>query len=348
VPEALAIIIVAYGNPADIQDTLAALCRADPEPAFAVHICENGGTDAYRALINLLTRDEGLLTENAENPWLAGHVFREVRAFRLRTGTPVFIGDAGENLGYGGGLNRWLTPLMAAGTPSVFVLNPDAAPAPDALGRLATYAAATGKGMVTGRIVLEETPDRIQTRGLRFNPWRVQTQAVGRLEASNRRPDIAEIERLLDAPSGAAVYVTAGCLQQIGLLREDYFLYYEDLDWGLRAKRCCGIGYAYDAVIVHKGGTTIGRGNKRTGSALATYLEFRNRLRFVAAEWRWFYPWALFVSTARALEYLAYRRPDRTKAAFRGLLDALRGVSGRPEAMLRQHAALLSKGGTAT
>jgi GT2 family glycosyltransferase len=338
VSEALAVIIVAYGNPADVGDALEALSRVDPEPAFAVYICENGGSDAYRTLIDLLAFRRRLLTEDAGTPIPAGHVFREVRAFRLGAGTPVFIGDAGENLGYGAGVNRWLAPLMAAGTPGVFVLNPDAAPAPDALGKLAAYAEATGKGMVTGRIVLEEAPHCIQTRGLRFNPWRVCTEAIGRLEASNHRPDVAEVERSLDAPSGAAIYVTPQCLERIGPMREDYFLYYEDLDWGLKAKRCCGIGYAYEAVIVHKGGTTIGSTNKRTGSALAAYLEFRNRLRFVATERRWFYPWTLFVSIARALEYLAYRRPDKTEAAFRGLFDAMRGISGRPDAILRRHA----------
>lgn len=302
-----------------------------------VHICENGGAEAFDALTARLGGENGPLREAADVAPPAAHAFVRLRTFRIRaSGTPVLVGDAGENLGYGGGINRWLRPLMAQDWPGLFILNPDAAPAPDALAILKNYAEMNGKGMVTGRITLADAPDRIQTRGLRWRPWMASNEAVGRHAPSEQRPDAAAVEAMLDAPSGAAFYVTRACIERIGPMREDYFLYYEDLDWGMRAKRACGIGYAYDAVIVHKGGTTIGSGDKKTGSILSTYLEFRNRLLFVRRErprWRL---WSIAMSLARALEFSLHSRPDKTRAALTGLWHGLLGRGGRPDDMLRR------------
>ena len=276
------------------------------------------------------------MSPETPTPW--DHQFKSLQAFSLRhSQASVFIGDAGENLGYGGGVNRWLKPLLAEDWPGIFVLNPDAAPAPDALAILKAYADRHGKGMVTGRIVLADAPEKIHTRGLRFHLGRVTTEAVGRLAPSDIPPDIARVEAYLDAPSGAAFYATRGCIERIGLMREEYFLYYEDLDWGMKAKRSCGLGYAFGAVIVHKGGTTIGTGSKVSGSAFSAFLEFRNCLLFVAAVMPRWYLWVLLVRSIRAWEFVLVGRFDKTKAALRGIMAALRGKTGRPDDMLESH-----------
>jgi len=281
---------------------------------------------------------KGLLSEEKSQQLPLNHGFVSLRTFRLRlSGAKVLIGDAGENTGYGGGINRWLKPLADVQWPGVFVLNPDAAPDADALAKLKQYAEANNKGMVAGKIVFADNPDKIQTRGLRFRPWRMVTEAVGKHASSSEKPNIQELERILDAPSGAAFYVTRACIDRIGLMREDYFLYYEDLDWGRKAKKSCGIGYAFDAKVVHKGGTTIGSGGKRDGSPFSSYLEFRNRILFVRREMPLWTAWALGLSLLRAIEFLAYRRPDKAMAALHGIADGVRGRSGRPDALLIRH-----------
>jgi len=340
VQAAVPILIVGFRNADDIQDALRALSHADREPAFSVHICENGGSRSFESLVAALEASPALVASDPDALLPADHRFRSIRAFRLAgVEALVLVGDAGENLGYGGGVNRWLTTFDGRDVPGFFVLNPDAAPAPDALGQLMAYAGRTGKGMVTGRITLADAPDRIQTRGLRFRRWLASTEAVDRLASSALRPDAADVEGRLDAPSGAALYVTRACVDRIGPMREDFFLYYEDMDWGMKAKAQCGLGYAYDAVIVHKGGTTIGSGTKTEGSAFSAYLDFRNCILFVASAMPLWTPWALCVRLLRAAELVVVGRPDRAWAALRGIGAALLGRSGRPDAMLERHQA---------
>ena len=334
------IIVISFRNPGDVRDALTALAKAEREPAFSVHICENGGGGAFDALVAMLDDATDLVARGCDADAPRSHAFRAMRTYRMAgSDVCVLVGDAGQNLGFGGGVNLWLKALEGHNWPGVFVLNPDAAPAPDALRQLKTYAETAGKGMVTGRIVLEDALDQIQTRGLRFRRWLASTEAVDRLAASAERPVAADVERRLDAPSGAALYVTQACLKRIGPMREDFFLYYEDLDWGLKAKTSCGLGYAFDAVIVHKGGTTIGTGTKRGGSPFSAYLEFRNCLLFVRATMPLWFPWAVAVRLLRAAELVVVGRPDRAWAALRGIAAGLAGRSGRPDAMLERHLA---------
>src|SRR6185437_6752591 len=104
-----------------------------------------------------------------------------------------------------------------------------------------------GRGMIGSRLVSQDRPDLMQTRGLAWRKWRAATMAVDYL-APATEPPAEEIECRLDAPSGASVYVTRDCLRRVGLMDERYFLYFEDLDWGLRAKQFGPIGYAHRSI----------------------------------------------------------------------------------------------------
>ncbi len=327
------IIIVAYGNSTDVVDCLEALTKARSEPGFDVYICENGGLEAFEQLQAALAAEAGPCAPGNSKAPCASEGFSSVASFTLRaTGAKVFLGDAGKNLGYGGGVNSWLRPLReAAYWPGALILNPDTAPAPDALSQLMAWASSRKRGMVTGRIVLTDVPDRIHTRGLRWRHWLASTAAVDANAPATLRPEDDAIEQALDAPSGAAVYVTRECLDRIGLMEEKYFLYYEDLDWGLKAKSACGIGYAFDAVIQHKGGTTIGTDTKRLRSEFSTFLEFRNRMLFVASFKPLWLPWSAFISCLRAMELAVVGRTDIMKIAFRGIAHGLRGKHGHPD-----------------
>jgi GT2 family glycosyltransferase len=70
-------------------------------------------------------------------------------------------------------------------------------------------------------------------------------------------------------------------LEQIGLMQEDYFLYYEEIDWCTRGKDKFRLGYAPNSLVFHKEGASIGTAASG-GSALSTYYLFRSRVRFTA------------------------------------------------------------------
>jgi N-acetylglucosaminyl-diphospho-decaprenol L-rhamnosyltransferase len=330
------IVIVSYRNISDVEECLFALQRMAAVPAFDVYICENGGCDAFGALIPALIQADGPCIEAPASRefWEQGPDFVRVRHLAMRDrDAGVSIAAARENLGYAGGINAWLRLLMADHSwPGAWILNPDTKPEPAALAALVNWSAVRGKGMVGSRIVSFAEPDKVHTRGLRWSALRASTRAVGHREPADIAPDPDLVERLLDSPSGSSIYVTRPALDAIGLMDESYFLFYEDLEWGLRAKAVCGVGYAHDSVVPHHGGTTIGNSRGRTkASAFSVYLEFRNRIHLVR-RWRPLtLPWALSVLCARAFEYAMVGAAINMWVALAGLHAALCGELGRPD-----------------
>jgi GT2 family glycosyltransferase len=183
-----------------------------------------------------------------------------------------------------------------------------------------------------------EEPPLIQTRGLRWRRFLASTKAIDLHALASQEPDIEKVERSLDAPSGASFYVTRDCVERIGLMDERYFLFFEDLDWGMRAKKVCGLGYAHRAVVRHRGGTTIGSAILRSeDSNLAVFLEFRNRILFVRRHYPAWFPWTISVLVLRALEYSFAGSLQNTKTAYRGIAAGLAGQIGRPDRLIEYH-----------
>jgi GT2 family glycosyltransferase len=96
-------------------------------------------------------------------------------------------------------------------------------------------------------------------------------------------PDRGQYDRpreIFGACGGAAIY-RRGVLAQVGEFDEDFFAFYEDVDWNLRAQlagfKC---RYVPTAVVYHMGSATIGRGL----SDFTRYHLWRNTLWIVAKD----------------------------------------------------------------
>ena len=200
------------------------------------------------------------------------------------------------------------------------------------------YAKEHNLDMVGSRQRPRDEPDTILSRGLKWRKWRAATRAVDFQASAMVCPPPGDIERQLDSPSGASMYVTRGCIERIGLMDERYFLYFEDLDWGLRAKRQGAIGYAHRSVVAHDGGATIGGGRSRRGnSSLAVYLEFRNRLLFTRDHFPKWVAWTFLMEIVEILEYARIGSFHNISGAFRGAAAGLMGRTGRPDHLMQSH-----------
>ena len=338
------VIIVSYGRAWDVNRCMCALARMDSDPALAIFICENGGADAFSDLVAVLTGPEG--TCEPDNLPTLPPAPRFLRTARLRLRVDdlsktvsVHVGEASENLGYAGGVNAHLEQLLATSDwPGVWILNPDTEPEPGALRELVSYAAKHSRDMVGSRQRPRDEPEIVLSRGLSWRKWRVATGSVDRRVPAAVCPPTDETDKRLDSPSGGSMYVTRSCIERIGLMDERYFLYYEDLDWGLRAKKMGLIGYAHHSVVVHDGGATIGGGSsRRRDSPLSVYLEFRNRLLFARVHFHRWIPWILFMEVAEIMEYAQIGSFRNASAAFQGVAAGLVGRTGRPDRFLRLH-----------
>jgi N-acetylglucosaminyl-diphospho-decaprenol L-rhamnosyltransferase len=338
------VIIVGFRNARDVGGCMRALGRMVSTPSMAIFICENGGAIAFNDLVAILTGPEGSCDPDSSAPMLTSpRLVRQIR-LRLRTRDPaktvrVHIGEACENLGYAGGVNAYLKPLIdETEWQGVWVLNPDTEPEPDALKELVQYAVEHNRDMVSSRQCPRYEPHIILGRGLAWRKWRGGARLVDWRSPATICPPPDEIDRQLDSPSGASMYVTRTCIERIGLMDERYFLYFEDLDWGLRAKQQGVIGYAHRSVVVHDIGTTIGSATSRRGSsALSVYLFFRNRLLFTRVHFPNWLAWTFLMEIVEILEYVRLRSFRNMMMAFRGLGAGVVGRTGRPDHIMSMH-----------
>jgi len=333
-----ALIIVSYRNPEDVRRCLRALRALDPGADFDIFLTENGGMDAYARLIAMLAA-EGLILRA---PHGSAAPFSRLAGFNggwRAGGVAVWAGLAPENLGYAGGVNLWLRRLEP--DPRIdgyWILNPDTLPEPGALSALVARAQSGGFGMVASQMVSVARPERVLMRGMRWRPLVCRPLALERMRPARAKPG-EELARLLEAPSGASFYVTRIALQEIGPMEESYFLFYEDLEWGLRAKALCGLALAENSTVRHVVGATIGSAaDRRTRSTLSVYLDHRNRLHFVRRMFPRRLGWTAVVVLARAFEFLAVGALENFRAALAGWAAGLRGETGRPRRFYREPA----------
>lgn len=87
----------------------------------------------------------------------------------------------------------------------------------------------------------------------------------------------------IDYPIGASLFVSHDFLNDVGLMDDRYFLYFEELDWVLQGRKKGWVcDYAPSVIIQHKAGKTLGGKNKqkKQSSMISDYYFYRNRIRF--------------------------------------------------------------------
>jgi len=246
----VAVIIVSFHSLPDIVHCLSALEKSTWRQ-FRVVICENGGEDAYRKL-------------QANLPP------------QLGSGQPVELLPAPGNLGYAGGINFAIDHTIPAD--AYWILNPDTQPEPPALDAMMARLARGDCSAVGHDLVGND--GRLGSRGGKWLKW--SARAISLDKGKPRQPlgDSGKLENRFNYISGASLLIDRGFYRRVGKMREDYFLYCEEVEWCLRAIRDGEkLGYAPDAVVHHAQGTATGAGGGlRAQSKLAVYLMERNRI----------------------------------------------------------------------
>lgn len=330
------VILVTYKNGADAKACLASLERSTHRN-FEVHICENGGEDAFRELTAQF--GGGAVLQNAAGERDPGRIRETWRSVLPDGGQALFLHRAAGNLGYAGAINAILSDL--APNPdwsAVWVLNPDTTVHPLAL-EAALERARTGRyGVVGSRLVLEETGE-VQLYGGRWRRWMGRGYNIGLGAPADAAADSAAIESAMHYVSGAAMLVSREFINSVGLMDESYFLYCEEVDWCLR-RGTFALGYAHDSIVFHSHGTTTGASLEHgRRSDLSVYLEERNKLLLTRRHFPAIYPAVLAVTLLLTAQYLSKRQVASFKVALAGWLAGVRGEQGIPLRFRKSHGA---------
>ena len=183
-----------------------------------------------------------------------------------------------KNLGFAGGNNLGIQESTGD---FLFFLNNDAELTDGALETLLeVFVKFPRAGIVSPKICYYPAkpgsePDLVQYAGTtHVHPFTARNSTIGEQEID--RGQYSELKETAYA-HGAAMMVSRKVLEEVGLMSEDFFLYYEELDW-CEATRRKGYGVYVEpnAKIYHKESYSV---NKI--SALKTYYMNRNRILFM-------------------------------------------------------------------
>ncbi len=169
----------------------------------------------------------------------------------------IDIIQTGKNLGYAGGNNVGIRYALENGAAYVWLLNNDTVVHPAALDEMVRVAELDTKtGMLGPKILLHSRPEYLNCIGSTINLITGQPSLIGLGEKDDGRFD--EIKEM-DTLSGCSLLVSKDVVDAVGLLDEKFFLFYEETDWILRAKRAgYRMLYVPGARIWHKVSASVG------------------------------------------------------------------------------------------
>lgn len=297
-PGLVAVVVLSFNGREDTLECLASLTGSGYEPLTTL-VADNASTDGTA---------EAVAVE-----------FPEVELIRNKL-----------NLGFAEGNNIGIRRAAELGAEFVLVLNNDTIVASDAIGLMVReLQLRPDAGAVCPLICFAEDPEVIWYAGASFDAARARSgRLLGyRQTVGEQSLGVEEVDRA----AGAAVLASMAALRSVGNFDRSFFLYYEDVEWSLRARRA---GYR---IYVVPGAQVWHKVSRSTGgehSPSFCYYGTRNHLEVC----RRYAPLtgvaALRRSTAilgvHAVEALRSPRPlAAARGVLGGALDYRRGVFGQ-------------------
>lgn len=178
-----------------------------------------------------------------------------------------------RNRGFAAACNLAIKRALTQGYEYIWLVNNDLYVEPASLTSLLKAMRAEERiAAVAPKIVYDDKPEMIQYAGgfvpADNQPWFPR----GDLETDTGRYD--RIEQV-DWTSGACMLMNSEAVREVGLLDESYFLYYEDVDWCMRAQ-------TQNWKCLYVGTCQVRHGASRSTEGVRDYYAPRARLIFLA------------------------------------------------------------------
>ena len=179
----------------------------------------------------------------------------------------IQVYSSGRNGGFGSGNNFAIRAGLSTGAKPdyVYLLNPDAVPQEGSIRALVDFLEARPKVGVVGSLIL--TPEGDPAYGAFRFPSIVRefedaarTAMLSRILERGRDPSPIALDTIeVDWVSGSSVMFRQAMLDEVGIFDETFFLYFEETDLCLRAKRAgWEIWSLPDSQVTHIGGAATG------------------------------------------------------------------------------------------
>lgn len=330
--EKIYILILNWNGWKDTVECLESVCRID-YPDYQVVVCDNGSSD--NSIEHIKAWADGKsgapavhkgrpLYKLSNPPVLKPLSYTEYSRTQTENNCKAANKDSrlvlirtGANLGFAGGNNVGIRYAISNGADYVWLLNNDTVVAPDALTALVKTAESSSEIGITGsKIYHYNDPRRLWYAGgfWRNTLWRPTHRGANRVDS----PEFSEI-REVDYASGCSLLIKAQTIRAIGLMQEEFFLYWEETDWNATAlEKGWRVVYSPASKVWHKISASV-----KDDRFVTNYYMRRNSLLFYQrhSPFRLFilFPWLVLLMFA----YFLTGRQDIAKGFYRGILDFL-------------------------
>ncbi len=232
-----------------------------------------------------------------------------------------------ENLGGSGGFNRGLREVMKYNYQYIMLMDNDIVADKNAIEELARFLDENPKvGMVGSKVYFMDYPDRIWGYGgnIDFNEY-LQKDQYKNCTDSDSIPEIT----YCDYVAACSLMVRAEAIKKVGLMPEENFIYWDDMEWGYRFNQAGYLVAVYGkSKIWHKAG---GRNAENT---FIHYYMWRNRLRFflkiLPVEKREHFATTILSEMFRMIYSVNLKKEfNIVQTLMYALDDAVHGVSGK-------------------
>jgi GT2 family glycosyltransferase len=235
-----------------------------------------------------------------------------------------------KNAGYAGNNNVGIQAALDEGADWILILNEDTIAAPDCIQHLVEIGEGSPRIGILGPLIFHhDEPRVIQSAGGSLDGgWWARHIAQNETD----RGQFTE-PRQVDWVSGCALLVRRQLVEDIGMLDERFFYYWDEVDWCMRARRRgWSVVHVPRAHLWHKGV----RRDYHPGPSV-TYYDTRNRFLFLkkhgAPLSAWLRAWRYTVRTLATWTLRPKWRGMREHRAamWQGALDFVRGRLGMRE-----------------
>jgi GT2 family glycosyltransferase len=238
------ILILNWNNWRDTSECIKS-CLQLSYPYFRIILIDNGSTDESAAVLH-------------------------------ETFPNIELIQTGRNLGYAAGINAGIRFAISKNINYIWLLNNDTVVDINSLHQMVNaYSNAANVGFIGSKILNYHTPELVDYLGGRLDHKTAQTTHLLRGEADPGAAD--HLLHETDFVTGCSMFFNTELINYIGFMDERFFLYYEDVDWNIKARIKGFSNYVCpSSVVYHKVHTST---RKVKGSI--AYYSTRNALYFL-------------------------------------------------------------------
>ncbi len=202
----------------------------------------------------------------------------ELLQLEQRTDERILFVRAKRNLGFAAGNNIAIRYFSKTNQfDFLWLLNNDTVIQKDTLSSFVDYANVLKAtvGIMGGKLFQYYNPEHLQAVGGIYYKWFGKMREIGSGGQDKGQWDKGTFR--IDYVIGASMFIRKEFIQSVGPMEEDYFLYFEELDWALRGrKKNWELAFCPKAILYHKLGASTG--SQKSLSEISDFYFVRNRI----------------------------------------------------------------------